>query len=242
MGKQIDITGQVFGRLTALRPTEKRDRNKNVVWVCQCECGELTEVGAGHLRRGSTKSCGCLQSPDLTGQVFGRLTAIRPTEKRSRNGDIKWLCQCSCEPGRFVEIAAISLRNGNTKSCGCLQREAVAETGKASVVMGTRISNIRNSETTLRKDNKTGVKGVSYEEKNRRWAAHLGFQGHGFKIWRKSFEEAVETRRKMKAVHEEFLEWWDGLSPEERAGAAASYENDKQAQYVLLKERIDNLK
>lgn len=120
MGKRIDITGQKFGRLTALYPTDKRDRSKNVVWVCQCECGKITEVGSGRLRSGSTNSCGCLRVRDLTGQVFGRLTAIRPTEYRS-GGPVMWLCQCSCTPDRFVEVCAEYLRSRAIKSCGCLR-------------------------------------------------------------------------------------------------------------------------
>lgn len=54
-----DISGQVFGRLTVLGPcgytTEGQAR-----WTCRCECGKTTEVGGGKLRRGTTRSCGCL--------------------------------------------------------------------------------------------------------------------------------------------------------------------------------------
>ena len=122
--------------------------------------------------------------------------------------------------------------------CGCKKEDKTYD--KPLVVMGTRLGQIRQAEDNLRSDNTSGVKGVCSQ--NGGWVATLGFRGVHYRKHCSRFEEAVETRRKMKAVHEEFLEWWDGLSPEERAGAAASYENDKQAQYVLLKERIDNLK
>ncbi len=57
---------------------------------------------------------------DLTGQRFGRLTAIK-CAGRTNNGNAKWLCQCDC--GGEVEVASYSLKRGNTQSCGCIKRE-----------------------------------------------------------------------------------------------------------------------
>lgn len=58
---------------------------------------------------------------DLTGQVFGRLTALRIVG-RTKWGGAVWLCRCSCN-GKEKEIAANSLHQGTTQSCGCLCRE-----------------------------------------------------------------------------------------------------------------------
>ena len=54
---------------------------------------------------------------DLTGQKFGKLTAIKPVGK-SKHGNYCWLCKCDC--GNEKVIASASLLNGGTKSCGCL--------------------------------------------------------------------------------------------------------------------------
>jgi len=54
-----NLTGQKFSRLTALEPTDKRS-NGSVVWLCQCDCGEMTEVRSSNLQNGNTKSHGCL--------------------------------------------------------------------------------------------------------------------------------------------------------------------------------------
>ena len=60
IGKRIaDITGQRFGRLIALHPTENRS-SRRIVWRCQCDCGNMVDVSSGNLRSGRTKSCGCL--------------------------------------------------------------------------------------------------------------------------------------------------------------------------------------
>ena len=56
--KWKDIAGQRFGRLIALRPTEKR-QSESVIWECACDCGKFCEVVSTALQRGHTKSCGC---------------------------------------------------------------------------------------------------------------------------------------------------------------------------------------
>lgn len=55
--KIIDITGQKFNHLTALK-IESRNPLK---WLCRCDCGNLHVVSALNLRFGHVKSCGCLQ-------------------------------------------------------------------------------------------------------------------------------------------------------------------------------------
>ncbi|WP_109369034.1 hypothetical protein [Ochrobactrum soli] len=55
---------------------------------------------------------------DLTGQQFGRLIAIArdPTARPTR-----WSCRCEC--GNTKVAATNDLRQGKTKSCGCLRVE-----------------------------------------------------------------------------------------------------------------------
>jgi hypothetical protein len=57
---------------------------------------------------------------DLTGQKFERLTVILRKDI-ANDGHILWLCKCKC--GKEIIISSHSLKSGNTKSCGCLQKE-----------------------------------------------------------------------------------------------------------------------
>lgn len=60
MGKFIDMTGQRYGRLIVLGRSPEVRRDKHIQWLCRCDCGQDTTV-IGHLmRRGHTRSCGCL--------------------------------------------------------------------------------------------------------------------------------------------------------------------------------------
>lgn len=61
MGCFIDLTGERFGRLVAVRHISGgRGRGNEAQWVCRCDCGALTSVQSHHLRKGATRSCGCL--------------------------------------------------------------------------------------------------------------------------------------------------------------------------------------
>lgn len=54
MGAFIDLTGQKFGRLTAIKYLGRSH------WLCRCDCGKEVDVFVGHLKDGHTRSCGCL--------------------------------------------------------------------------------------------------------------------------------------------------------------------------------------
>ena len=58
-GRPLDVTGQRFGLLVALKPTSQRASNNSVIWECLCDCGNITYVPLGQLTRHHTLSCGC---------------------------------------------------------------------------------------------------------------------------------------------------------------------------------------
>lgn len=65
---------------------------------------------------------------DLTGHRCGRLTVIARGEDHvypSGKHHPQWRCTCDC--GSAVTVLGRSLRNGDTRSCGCLNREKSAE-------------------------------------------------------------------------------------------------------------------
>ena len=54
----INLVGMTFGQLTVLQRAPSR--RWQVKWLCQCSCSKTTVVISDNLRRGHTKSCGCL--------------------------------------------------------------------------------------------------------------------------------------------------------------------------------------
>lgn len=69
----IDLSGQVFGRLTVLSRATVRLKG-NAVWVCRCSCGTEKEVRGTHLRNGDVKSCGCARGMSGRSNLKSRST------------------------------------------------------------------------------------------------------------------------------------------------------------------------
>ncbi|MCK5606522.1 hypothetical protein KAR91_31760 [Candidatus Pacearchaeota archaeon] len=55
----IDLKGKKFGRLLVIKLLPER-RSRSLVWQCLCDCGEIRSVIGDYIRKGGTKSCGCL--------------------------------------------------------------------------------------------------------------------------------------------------------------------------------------
>lgn len=111
-----DLTGQRFGKLTAIASSDRRASGGNIIWACKCDCGSTVNVSSGEIKRGGVTSCGCKNIADITGQQFGKLTAIRATTER-RNCSVVWECSCTC--GNTKHVASKRLQCGDTTSCGC---------------------------------------------------------------------------------------------------------------------------
>ena len=57
MGIVKNLTGKRFGNLVAIKKTGVNKHGKSV-WLCKCDCGNLTEKVGNDLTKGDTKSCG----------------------------------------------------------------------------------------------------------------------------------------------------------------------------------------
>lgn len=77
---------------------------------------------------------------DLTGKRFGRLTVIGLSDERSKDRGRKFICKCDC--GNMVLVRTADLNNGNTRSCGCLNRELVLSRTRKHGKTDTRIHRI----------------------------------------------------------------------------------------------------
>lgn len=117
MPKFIDLTGQVFGRLTVVSRVENNSGNR-FQWLCHCSCGNDVKVISDSLRTGNTQSCGCISLEDLTGRVFGKLTVEKYL--KNENGKRIWLCRCECKNVREVETSYLIANR--IVSCGCANR------------------------------------------------------------------------------------------------------------------------
>ncbi len=204
-----DLSGQRFGRLTALRRLDKKI-GTSYAWLCQCDCGRQTEASANALLKGRARSCGCGRADalrryakDIAGQRFGKLVAIEPTDRRAR-GNVIWRCLCDC--GKEALVPYSSLSSGNTKSCGCLLKEHESPSVYMRYVDGTCVEMLERK--VLRRDNTSGHTGViAYRGK---WRAQITFKGRDYVLGvYEKLEDAVTARKEAEErVFGEFLDWY----------------------------------
>jgi hypothetical protein len=117
-----DITGQKFGKLTAIKL--HCIANKQCIWLFKCECFNYHTCSVSRVNSGNTKSCGCLlfkskNIKNINGQKFNHLTAIRFIRKNKCGAQI-WLFECDCENKTRKEIILSDVKSNKSKSCGCL--------------------------------------------------------------------------------------------------------------------------
>lgn len=74
MGQFQDLTGQRFARLTVIK-RQGTDRHGKLLWLCECDCGNKIITAGASLKKGFTKSCGCLRDEKATshGKSYTRL-------------------------------------------------------------------------------------------------------------------------------------------------------------------------
>lgn len=77
---------------------------------------------------------------EMIGKRFGRLTVIEEAQKR-KNKFVCWVCKCDC--GNITKpVKGARLRNGETKSCGCLWSETMLRIHTVHGLCGTRVYSI----------------------------------------------------------------------------------------------------
>lgn len=229
--------GTRYGHLVITGFSEKKDTMGKLYIKTKCDCGEEKEFTAGYLQSGNAYYCGnngCqYKKPmkefpfkDLSNQTFGNIRAIRPI---GSNGYTK-IYECECLLcGRIIEKSRTSLLKGKDENlnCGCIKRKSGYSVVHNKTAFGTNFAILEANH--LFKNNTSGVTGVSYCNKKSApgWYASCQFQKARVQKLCKSYEDAVNVRNLLTAHRDRFLEWYRGLSVEEREEASKDYDNNR---------------
>lgn len=130
--KMPDKVGMKFEMLTVIEMAIVAKPKAH--WKCKCDCGNETIVSNSNL--GRTLSCGCVWDKavkkEMIGKSFGRLIVLSQEESNKYGKAIFAKYRCKCDCGGEVVTLGMSLRNGDTTSCGCALRESGIVNGLAS--------------------------------------------------------------------------------------------------------------
>lgn len=234
-----DRTGETYGALTVTRLAGKTPKGAKL-WECRCECGGIITAETTQLLRNQLKDCGCgigtkAKFKDITGSRNGKLTALYPTEKRSRKGSVIWHCRCDC--GNEIEMTESAFRFGTSVSCGCVQLQRWDNFKPAELltfVDGTCVEWLKNRKN--RSDNVSGFRGISKVNETQ-YYVHIGLQGKKYYLGRyNSFDEAVKVRLAVEEfLHDGFVRCWDAW--QEKAAADEEWSSHNPFFFTVEKKR-----
>lgn len=124
-----------------------------------------------------------IDEKSLIGQKYGRLT-ITDTSHRDKNGNLYVKVKCDC--GNERTVLYLNLRDGKSKSCGCLSAELSSERAKnydltkfhegrdKGIVDGVGLSQLKVKSWA---HNTSGYKGVTWSKQKRKWRAYINIAG-----------------------------------------------------------------
>lgn len=149
-----NLVGEIFGYLTAKELHPIRTKSGGSRWVCVCKCGNEKTISAHSLKRGTTKSCGCLKRKIIINKLFGYLLVekeILITGRKMKHFE----CKCKC--GNIIIVSYGNLMSGNTKSCGCFRKKKMSRRkGNKNPCWNPNITDSeRNADRILRGNSKS---------------------------------------------------------------------------------------
>lgn len=220
--KYRNLTGLRFGSLTVLGKSGNRTKDRNPLWLCQCDCGKKIETTKHRLLSGGVSSCGCGHTPplkDWIGKRFGRAEVIAYAGKK--DGWHLWQCRCDC--GNEFVARQSNLQHGQTTSCGCFHRERPS----LHFVDGTFVERIASKK--LPSSNTSGVRGVYFNKKRGKWVAQIMLRGKCYYLGAYSrIEDAAKARARGEEMFDDFLAKYAQTYPFVEA-AQVDVPNDLQA-------------
>ena len=158
--------------------------NNKLFCKCKCDCGNVIKVLKSNLLNGKKTDCGCLKEKgvysNIIGKRYGRLIVINEISTIDKNGHKHFICKCDC--GNTVEVLGQNLKYKQTESCGCLKK-------------------ISLYNTKLRKNNKSGVKGVYFDNKSQKWVAFVSIKGKKIRRYCSSFDLAEKKRKELEEIY-----------------------------------------
>lgn len=202
MRKGDDLTNKKFGRLTVVK--REPDERKNSYWLCKCICGNEKIIGRPHLISGHTKSCGCLHKEMITKHgkyqeplykvwsgMWSRCTYQNHKQYQDYGGRGINVCN------RWRDFKNFLSDMGNRPSPNHTIERINNNKGynPSNCKWATRTEQSRN--TRLRKNNKTGYEGVTWDKRREKYHVYIRFGGKRMHLgYYKFLKEAAEIRIK----------------------------------------------
>ena len=229
MSRRKIIVGDKYENLEVIENLGLRDlyNSRSTFWRCKCLlCGNTIDIPQRYL--GVKKNCGCCRhlpkKEIMPGEKFGKLTVLGHKKLLDNGHGYVYLCECNCDRKTHLYIRGSSLRDGTTRSCGCIHdellRENAKEAYKRNFVNNTNVPKVFSD--VLQKNNTSGYRGVSWHKGSQKWHARVAYRGKSYSLGyydnpKEASEIVAIARRNIK---KDFLRWYDEESKKDNKGKA----------------------
>ena len=214
---RLQLEGERYGKLVVMEEAESiYSKTGKMIrrWKCKCDCGNITIVRHGDLRNGSTVSCGCYNyekesaakthgySRTKLGNVFEGMKQ-RCNNPKNKNYEkyggrgIKICTEWLNDPKKFFDWA---IKNGYKEGLSIDRIDVNGNYEPDNCRWADNEAQCLNQR--LRKDNKTGHKGIYYSEGVYRVQIRRNKKRYYFGSY-KTLPEAVKVLEEAKAMVEE---------------------------------------
>lgn len=214
---RLHLEGERYGKLVVMEEAESiYSKTGKMIrrWKCKCDCGNITIVRHGDLRNGSTVSCGCYNyekesaakthgySRTKLGNVFEGMKQ-RCNNPKNKNYEkyggrgIKICTEWLNDPKKFFDWA---IKNGYKEGLSIDRIDVNGNYESDNCRWADNEAQCLNQR--LRKDNKTGHKGIYYSEGVYRVQIRRNKKRYYFGSY-KTLPEAVKVLEEAKAMVEE---------------------------------------
>lgn len=214
---RLHLEGERYGKLVVMEEAESiYSKTGKMIrrWKCKCDCGNITIVRHGDLRNGSTVSCGCYNyekesaakthgySRTKLGNVFEGMKQ-RCNNPKNKNYEkyggrgIKICTEWLNDPKKFFDWA---IKNGYKEGLSIDRIDVNGNYEPDNCRWADNEAQCLNQR--LRKDNKTGHKGIYYSEGVYRVQIRRNKKRYYFGSY-KTLPEAVKVLEEAKAMVEE---------------------------------------